>query len=1025
MMNLPNYHKSTKVLHYGCEEPRAYFVPAESKETAAGENRAESAYFKSLCGDWDFKFYKSVADLEDFTAEGYDPAAEGFEKLTVPMNWQNALGRGYDSPNYTNVNYPYPIDPPHVPAENPCGVYSRDFTVPAALLKDKRVYINFEGVDSCFYFYVNGRFAAYSQVSHMTSEIDISDYLVPGRNNIKLLVLKWCDGSYMEDQDMWRSSGIFREVYLLYRDPAHIVDVFVKPQLSVDFKTGEVKVELKSNAPVRVSYSFECKCGKVLSEGSADVESDGSIAFKVDEPALWSDEEPNLYALYLFCGNEVIKFDVGFRRIEVIDKVIYINGKKVKAKGVNRHDSHPLLGHATPLDHMIRDLHIMKAHNVNMIRTSHYPNDPRLTSLCDKLGIFVCDETDFEGHGMTFGVGYNQPLSNDLCDGEDWKEAALDRAVRMVERDKNHPSIIFWSLGNESGFGRNHKAMAKWIKSRDLSRLVHYEGGHTGYTGGVQETEYLDVESHMYPTAQWCDEYCKNDKYQQPLFLCEYSHAMGNGPGDLREYWKVIYDNDSFFGGCVWEFIDHSTAILDEKGKMRFTSGGDFGDYPNDGNFCVDGLVYPDRRVHTGLLELKQAIKPVHAELTDSSNGTIKVKNLRYFKPLTDINLVWSLEKNGKEIDGGTIRSLGVEPQSEAEFTLGCKPNGEGEYYLNLSFRQNRATEWAGVGYEVGFVQCKVEAPEAPVVCTCESIPDYVTLTASECERYITVTADETVYRFDKIYGTLDSIVDNGRALITKPAKLTVWRAPMDNDRNVRNQWQQHGFDRAVVNCYSMKLDKVDAKKAVILSEISLAAAPARLILKASVRYTVFATGELRITYGVRVSDTVPFLPRFGLELTMPELSDNLRYFVYGPTESYVDKNLAARMGEFATTVSDNFEPYVRPQENCAHYGTKWAIVSSYAGQGLLATSAGGSFSFNASHYSPEQLTKTAHDYELVPQKETIFNIDYKQSGSGSNSCGPGLAPQYQLNEKEFNFTFRLKPVFANNVDPYKEMLKK
>ncbi|MGN1128445.1 MAG: glycoside hydrolase family 2 TIM barrel-domain containing protein, partial [Candidatus Flemingiibacterium sp.] len=608
MFILPDYHKSTEVLHFGCEAPRAYFVPAETKEKAASLNRAGSAYFKSLCGDWDFKFYSSVADLEDIDA------ITDWEKLTVPKNWQTELSRGYDVPNYTNVNYPYPVDPPHVPNENPCGVYSRDFTVPAELLGSKKVYINFEGVDSCFYLYVNGKFAAYSQVSHMTSEIDVTDYLVPGRNNIKVVVLKWCDGSYLEDQDMWRMSGIFREVYLLYREPVHIVDAFVKPQLSADLKSGEVRVELTTNAPAEVSYSFERRCGKLVAEGKAE---NGVISFKVDSPALWSDEEPNLYSLYLTCGDEIIHFDVGFRRIEVIDKVVYINGKKVKAKGVNRHDSHPDLGHATPLDHMLNDIFIMKAHNVNMVRTSHYPNDPRFTMLCDRYGIYVCDESDIETHGMGFGDnwwGSGKPIEeskwSELSNSPEWREAYVDRAQRMVERDKNHASVIFWSLGNESGYGANHKAMSAYIKSRDLSRLVHYEGAHTGYCGGVQQTDVVDIESHMYPDCKWCDSYCKDEKYSQPLFLCEYCHAMGNGPGDLREYWETIYANDSFFGGCVWEFIDHSVAKRDAMGKAQFTYGGDFNDHPNDGNFCVDGLVYPDRRVHTGLLELKQAIKP-------------------------------------------------------------------------------------------------------------------------------------------------------------------------------------------------------------------------------------------------------------------------------------------------------------------------------------------------------------------------------------------------------------------------------
>lgn len=1021
MIKLQGFHESPATLHVNCEEPRSYFVPAETKEKAMDDNRAASAYFKSLCGDWDFRFYSSAADVPDFTAPDF--TMDDADKLTVPMNWQNTLK--YDKPQYTNVNYPFPTDPPHVPNENPCGLYSRDFTVPANVLDTKKIYINFEGVDSCFYLYINGTFAAYSQVSHMTSEIDITKYLRAGRNNIKVLVLKWCDGSYLEDQDMWRSSGIFREVYLLYRDPVHIVDIFAKPSLNVDFTKGELDVEIKTTAKTDIAYSLECSCGKIVAEG---VVSDGNIHADIDSPLLWSDEEPNLYNLILTCGSEIICIPVGFRRIEVIDKVVYINGRKVKAKGVNRHDSHPLLGHATPLDHMKRDLMIMKAHNVNMIRTSHYPNDPRLTLLCDRYGIYVCDESDIETHGMGVGYGWdwdrieNAPWSQ-LSDSPEWTEAYVDRARRMLERDKNHASVIFWSLGNESGFGRNHKAMSAFIKSRDLSRLVHYEGAHKDYQKGVQDTETVDIESHMYPNPEWCKNYCEDEKFTQPLFLCEYCHAMGNGPGDLREYWEQIYSHDSFFGGCVWEFIDHSTAITDDNLNYRYTYGGDFGDYPNDGNFCVDGLVYPDRRPHTGLLELKQAIKPMSARLV--SDRKIAVKNLRYFKPLDDVNLVWSLEKNGKEVYGGTIRSLGVLPQEEKEFDLDYKADGEGWYYLNLSFRQNHRTEWADVGYEIGFVQIPVESKKPEITCTCESIPAGVTITAAECDRYIKITADETVYTFAKAYGEIKSIRDNGRELLTKPAKLTVWRAPMDNDRNIKNQWMSMGFDKATVHCYSTRLASADEKTAVVESEISLAAAPSRPILRATVKYVVFATGELRITYDVKVNEKAPFLPRFGLELTMPEMTENVRYYGYGPVESYQDKNLAARMGEFTTTVKDNFEHYVRPQENSAHYGTKWTIVSSVAGQGLLVTSGTDDFSFNAMHFSSEQLTNTAHDYELIPMKETVLNIDYAQSGSGSNSCGPDLIPKYQLNEKEFSWTVRIKPVFANNVDPYEEMTKR
>ena len=413
------------------------------------------------------------------------------------------------------------------------------------------------------------------------------------------------------------------------------------------------------------------------------------------------------------------------------------------------------------------------------------------------------------------------------------------------------------------------------------------------------------------------------------------------------------------------------------------------------------------------------------AEAVDLAAGKILVKNRRWFTDLRDVNLVWSLEKNGREIAGGTIRELGIAPESAAEFTLGYTLPAEGVCTLNLSFRQNRATAWASVGHELGFTQLLCDVPMKAVTCTCEHMPATVEVTASEDERYITVCADETVYRFDKPYGALDKIEHNGAALITKPVKPTVWRAPTDNDRNIRNQWQNHGFNNTEVNCYDMKLESCDGKLAIVTAKISLSCYRSRPVLRADVKYIIFATGEIRVTYDAKVEETVPFLPRFGVELTMPEMTENLRYFGYGPVESYQDKHLASRLGDFTTTVTDEHEPYVKPQENSAHWGTKWAMVWSIAGHGLLATAGGEDFSFNASHYSPAVLTNTAHEYELVPSKETTFNIDYKQSGVGSNSCGPALLPQYQLNEKEFTFTFRLKPVFANDVDPYEEMTRK
>jgi beta-galactosidase len=1015
-MFFPDYYKTHKILHVGCEEPRAYFIPYESKAAADRNLRGQSSFFKSLCGDWDFRYFKSVLEVPDFTVPGFD--CSNMDKLTVPMNWQMELGRGYDVPNYTNANYPFPCDPPHVPDDVPCGLYIRDFSVPAEVLKEKEIFLNFEGVDSGFYVWINDTFVGYSQVSHLTSEFKVSKYLKAGENTIKVLVLKWCDGTYLEDQDMWRMSGIFREVYLLYRDKKYIRDIFVKTPLADDFASGALTIELDGIGLDAVNYEFCSPSGETLSEGTITF-ADGKVTTEIPVAPvlLWSDETPTLYTLYLKSGSEYIRVPVGFRRIETKNKVVYINGKKVKAKGVNRHDSHHLLGHATPADHMMRDLLIMKAHNINMIRTSHYPNDPRLLEYCDELGIYVCDETDIETHGM-------RPWSR-LSDDPEWEEAYVDRSRRMVERDKNHPSVIIWSHGNESGIGRNHYAMTRYVRSRDNTRLIHYEGARIGHKGSVQATDLVDLESNMYASPSYCIEYCKNKNFTLPYFLCEYSHAMGNGPGDLARYWEIIYAHDEFFGGCVWEFTDHSVAIGDKYRNPSFTYGGDFGDKPNDGNFCVDGLVYPDRRVHTGLLELKQAIKPFAIKAKDISAGKFTVKNLRYFTDLRDLDLYWSLERDGREVASGIIPSLPIAPQRQKTFTVdfgGVRLYGN--LYLNISLRTRAATPWAPAGYEVGFEQFEVPAAEV-ISYETKSYPAPV---AEVGDRFVKVKADETAYTFDLAHGCVSEIVDNGKSLITQPIVPTVWRAPTDNDRNVRWNWMRFGYDRAFVKCYEAKFLGIDEKAgtASIFAKIALGGYTEVPILKADVLYTVSGCGSLTIKYDVNVTNhdirdgrRVTFLPRFGIELKMPEGTENMSYFGYGPYESYSDKHLASRMGEFKSTVHENYEPYIFPQENSSHWNTKWAIVSSVAGHGLMFTAGGNPFHFNATHYSPKLLTETAHHYELVPEKETTVNIDYKQSGIGSNSCGPGLAEEHRFTEKEFTFEVTIKPVFANEASPY------
>lgn len=1020
-MQIPHYHEDPQTLHVGCEKPRAYFIPFESEAAAARGNRADSRYFKSLSGAWSFRWFPRVSDVCDFTAADF--TTEGMDRLTVPMNWQVELGRGYDVPNYTNINYPYPVDPPFVPDDNPCGLYVRDFTLPAHAA-DKKIYLNFEGVDSCFYLWVNDQFAAYSQVSHMTSEIDVTDFVQPGKNTVKVLVLKWCDGSYLEDQDMFRFSGIFREVYLLYRDRAHIRDVFVRPSLADDFACGSFGIEVETEGDVAVSARLLAPDGTQLYSGALPEKID------VADAILWSDETPNLYTLYLSAGSETIRIECGLRRVEVRGKVVYINGKKVKAKGVNRHDSHPLLGHATPYEHMLRDLTIMKAHNVNMIRTSHYPNDPRLTELCDRLGLYVCDEADLETHGFNNVTGkWLNETWDTLTDNPEWTKAYMDRAERMLERDKNHPSIIMWSVGNESGTGRNHRAMAEYYRDRDGSRLIHSEDATRRLSANFRAEnkekqkdvvcDYISVDSRMYPTVEEClTDYIKNKNAKHPLFLCEYSHAMGNGPGDLAAYWKEIYAHDEFFGGCVWEFIDHSVAITAPGGVNKYqnpayTYGGDFGDTPNDGNFCVDGLVWPDRTPHTGLLELKQALKPF--AITSPSEGKITVKNLRYFTDLSDLSFYWSVERDGAVIRSGVV-TVPSAPQKSRTVTL-YTPDGDttGVRTLNISARQIHPTAWTPAGYEVGFVQLMLESTEQ---LTAPAFVDPVT--AEDDGEKITVTAGETVYTICRTCGLVTSICDNGREMITEPMRPTVWRAPTDNDRYVRQAWEAECYDRLTTKCYSVSPLTCDGTSAVVSAEFSMGAAPRMPVLRGTVTYKITAAGGLSITYDVKVRENLPPLPRFGVRLTMPEGAEQLRYFGYGPNESYADLRLSSHLGLFTGTVLENYQPYVRPQENAAHADCRFAEVSMAAGQGLWFY--GDNFSFTASYFTPEQLTETAHAYELVPHAETTVSVDYRQTGIGSNSCGPVLAKEYRLDEKEFTYSVRVKPGFAGDVRPFDEM---
>ena len=1023
------YHLSYDTLHVGTLAPRAYFIPYHSADAAARDLRDQSRHFVSLCGDWDFLFYPSSAELPDITAADYPDRTP--DKIEVPRSWQTMLGRGYDTPNYTNVVYPFPPDPPHIPENNPCGVYMRNFYVHPAMLQ-KTVCLNFEGVDSCFYLFVNNRFAAYSQVSHMSDEIDVTPYLHEGQNQIKLIVFKWCEASYLEDQDKFRWSGIFRDVYLLLRDPVHVVDIYNHPKVSDDLASAELTCELSLSGKAQVSYSLCAPDGSTVASGSLVADGNAELHIGVDTPALWSDEIPNLYVLHLHSGSEYIDIPVGFKHVQIKDSVLYINTQKVKAKGVNRHDSHPVLGSTTPMDHMIRDLMIMKQHNVNTVRTSHYPNDPRFLGLCDKYGFYVVDEADLETHGMAMVDRWDE-----LSDSPEWTESYVDRARLMMERDKNHACVLMWSVGNEMGVGRNHEAMADYYHGRMPGCLVHWEDKSRRNVVHIQSIykdktdeeiralvndDHLDIESRMYPDLAEIQEiYFDRKLFSKPLFLCEYSHAMGNGPGCLADYWDLIYSHDTFFGGCVWEFIDHACAIGDVYTDPKYRYGGDFGDTPHDGNFCTDGLVYPDRRPHTGLMEYKQVIKPFRVAFNQDS-GTLTLTNLRYFTSLCDLDLYWKVECRGKVVASGHVYAPDVAPQQSADFALNFDAPLTDCAFLMISMTQNADKPWAPAGYEVGFAQFALDETlcQKPALGAVNS--PYAILSTAQSDAAIRVTTARTTYTFDRASGLIAGIRDNGRELITSPLTPTVWRAPTDNDRNIRREWQRLGLDTATVTCTGCALAEQTEGYAKVTATLALGIKDAEPLAKMLATYTVYAEDGLVIDIDTEIRDDLPHLPRFGLQFTMPEGTENLTYFGRGPVESYADKHHASHVGLFSTTVKDNFEPYVKPQENGAHAETRFACISSLIGHGLAALCTANNFSFNCAHFTPEQLASTAHNDELVPMKETVVNLDYRHDGIGSNSCGPNLEPKWQFAEKKFTYSIRLLPTFVEGFDPFDEI---
>ncbi|MBE6551343.1 MAG: hypothetical protein E7665_04330 [Ruminococcaceae bacterium] len=1001
-----DYHERLDIIHDNTLTPCAYFIPFASDDTIPVKaadgiylERSKSSEFISLCGSWSFSHFEDSYAVPDGIEKGTD-AIEFQKTVNVPSCWQVGCEYPDDMPNYTNVKYPFPADPPYIPKKNPVGVYSRNITVKKDVKKD--YHIVFEGVAGAYYLYVNGKYCGYSEVSHSTSVFDISDVLSYGANNITVVVFKWYTGSYLEDQDMFRLNGIFREVYILERQKARINDFSVKA-VPCDNGDGLLSVSVDKTSDGAVDAVLYDPNGGKISEWSFEKDSET----KVPDIKLWSAEAPVLYTLTLSFGGETIAQRIGFKSVEIKDGVFYVNGKNIKLRGVNRHDSDPFKGYAVSTDDMLRDLYIMKRHNVNALRTSHYPNDPRMCEMCAYLGIYLVDEADLETHGM----GYAGNVSA-LSESDDWTEAYIDRAVRLYERDKNQSCIVMFSLGNESGCGKNHYSMRDYILSKDASLIIHYEGASGRHFSKENNKQSLSpIESTMYPSFAAIHEYLDMEEYKyKPYFMCEYSHCMGNGPGDIADYWEMIEKTDRFMGGCLWEFTDHSIATYpDSSDRPKFNYGGDFNDYPNDGNFCVDGLVYPDRRVHVGLKEAKNVYKPVEASY-NSENNSVVIFNKRYFESAEDIFAYITVENDGRILYETTVNKLDIAPRESKEYALDFSFDSalEGTTTVNVFFKAGKASLWCDFGYDIGFSQIVVS--DVPRTYASSKSALY-NVSESPCDQILKY--DDITYVFSKKTGTISDIRVGDTSILSAPMSLNVWRAPTDNDMYIKKSWKEHELH--ILSTEIMSTERKDEDKNICyVSSYKLSRPSWPSAIKGEIKTLFDKDGSAVITVTADIAEKLPALPKFGWTLTLNKEFDKAGYLGYGPDESYADKRISSRFSYFETTAEDNYEPYIRPQENGSHYKTVYASVSEYYGKGIeiypCGEKASDGYEFDILPYSAKELTEAHNAYDLGENENVYVSVDYKQNGIGSNSCGPALLEKYAFNEKHIEFSIRLVP---------------
>lgn len=1018
-MIVPRHYENLEILHENTMPNRSYYIPASKDMGSLVKDREKSDRLQMLNGNWKFTYYDSIYKLQDLFYKK-EFSCSGFDDIPVPGVWQNF---GYDTHQYTNVRYPIPIDPPYVPQENPCGAYVHDFQYHKS--EDApNTYLLFEGVDSCFYVWMNGKYVGYSQVSHATSEFDVTNLMQEGENRLAVLVLKWCDGTYLEDQDKFRTSGIFRDVYLLQRPENFLFDYFTTTEIGPKSATVTIRARfLQQYVPTELT--IRDRSGNVVSAGTFQAaENDDDFPYvaqlTIENPVLWNPEEPYLYTLVLKTEQETITDRIGIREIQIRDRVVYVNGVPIKFRGVNRHDSDPVVGPAIGMKHILQDLQLIKQHNFNAIRTSHYPNAPFFYQLCDEYGFFVIAEADNESHGIQTQYlkdsrwEYSATRWHErIADNPAFIPATLDRARLCVEREKNRPCIVIWSMGNECAYGCTFEEALKWTRAFDPTRLTHYESALYRNKNRQHDLSTLDLQSRMYSSVSDIHDYLESNP-DKPYLLVEYCHAMGNGPGDLEDYFQLISANDLMCGGFVWEWCDHAIYKgLSEEGKAMYYYGGDHGELLHDGNFCVDGLVYPDRTPHTGLAEYKNVHRPARVMRYNEETGELVIRNYMDFVNLeTYLYMTYELDCDGEIRASGNIEmTAAVPPHQEGIFHVLPEIPNKGKCYLRIRYHLKKDEALRKANDPIGFDELLLHNRDArnqnAVTMLTEKRAETQPLTISENDQFLILENETIRYVYSKLTGLFDELRCKGKHILTKPMEINIWRAPTDNDKRLEQEWLRAQYDQSRARAYNTDYT-VETDGVTIHSILSICASSVQKIAEIDAVWTIKNSGEISMKMDVKRDKEFPVLPRFGIRLFLQKSMDHITYYGLGPYESYPDKCRADYHSLFSASVPELHEDYIRPQENGSHADCDYVIASGKTQQ--LAAASQNTFSFQASFYSQEELTRKMHNFELVPSDDTILCLDYKQNGIGSSSCGPDLLDRYQFNEETFTFEITLIP---------------